>query len=376
MRAVEARDVETALRITPRFYPAALGFDLWPEILKDLCEVFDARASNLNVGHIRRNELLATAQYGVPQDLLARWLRIEDHLTADPRLRQSLHLPNRPLIERQLISEAEWHASQMYREVFEPFGFDSTLAAQVVIDDEGVTAVFGFIRGLGDAEFTDDDVARFHLYLPHFREAMRCAARVHCADARSDALASVFEGLRAAAIVTDRFGSVRYANNAARAFFAEGDGVTLIRGHIGAADRGARAALREAILRAVLSGGRRELVRLPRRERSALLASVARAGTTRDLPALRLMATVFVLDPEARYEGDVEALQRLFGLTRAEAEVMAAIAEGRTPREAAAAFGRAYETVRVQLKAVYGKTGARSQADLVGLARAVAEPAR
>ncbi|MBP7001098.1 hypothetical protein [Amaricoccus sp.] len=375
---MEAADLETALAITPRFYPAALDFDLWPDILKDLNVVFGARASNLNLGHITRNELIASAQHGVDDGVMARFLGIENHLEADPRLQKTLHLPNRPLFERQVISEAEWHASRMYREVMLPAGLDSTLATHMVVEEEGVSALVGFIRGVGDPPFVDADIQRFHLYLPHFREAMRCAARMHRAEAGRGALAELFDWMRVATVVTDRLGAVKHLNAAARELIAEGDGLVRAQDRLVAVDRNADRELRDAILRAIAASGpdpARTLVRIPRRRHATdLLVSVARvragSGSRASMP--RLLAALFVLDPERRYEGDAEALQRLFGLTRAEAAVMVAIGSGQRPREAGAALGRSYETVRSQLKAVYAKTGAASQADLVGLVQALA----
>jgi DNA-binding CsgD family transcriptional regulator len=67
-------------------------------------------------------------------------------------------------------------------------------------------------------------------------------------------------------------------------------------------------------------------------------------------------------------------LQRLFGLTAAEATVMAEIAAGARPAEIAEASGRSLETVRTHLKALYDKTGAKSQADLVRLTVSVLPP--
>jgi DNA-binding CsgD family transcriptional regulator/PAS domain-containing protein len=372
---VDQTDFETALAITPRFYPAALDFDLWPGVLKDLAAVFDARLAQVNLLDLRTREIVASTHYGVPDGLLAAYLAIENHLEADPRFVKSMQLPNRPFFERQVMPPATWHASRIYREVFAPFGVDSTLATYVVVEEDDVSATIGLVRGATDSDFTDDDVARFHLYLPHFREAVRCAVRVHRAEARADTLAELFDSMRVAAVVTDRFGAVQYRNAAAAALLAEGDGIACAHDRVVAAEPAATRALHEAIFRAAVGtdDAGRTLVLLPRRDRTSdLLVSVARIAAGG--PAHQLHAAVFVLDPEQRYEGDAEALQRLFGLTRAEAAVMVAIGAGSTAREAAAALGRSYETVRTQLKTIYSKTGARSQADLVGLVGAVAAP--
>ncbi len=64
-------------------------------------------------------------------------------------------------------------------------------------------------------------------------------------------------------------------------------------------------------------------------------------------------------------------LARVFGLTPGEAKVTAALLAGHSLPAIARLHGTSMETVRTQIKRVRGKTGARSQAQLVGiLARA------
>ena len=62
------------------------------------------------------------------------------------------------------------------------------------------------------------------------------------------------------------------------------------------------------------------------------------------------------------------ALRAAFGLTPAEARLAGLIADGIGVDEAAAKLGTARETVRSQLKAVFAKTGTRSQVSLAALA--------
>jgi DNA-binding CsgD family transcriptional regulator len=64
-------------------------------------------------------------------------------------------------------------------------------------------------------------------------------------------------------------------------------------------------------------------------------------------------------------------LRALYGLTPAEAKVAAGLAEGRTSAEIAARHSVSIGTLRNQLKAVFFKTGARRQAELVRLVLAL-----
>lgn len=78
--------------------------------------------------------------------------------------------------------------------------------------------------------------------------------------------------------------------------------------------------------------------------------------------------TVLVLiDLDRPHKPNTVALQRIFGLTAAEARLAQLIAHGDTPAEIAEANGLALATVRSQLTSVFAKTQTRRQAELVAL---------
>lgn len=64
---------------------------------------------------------------------------------------------------------------------------------------------------------------------------------------------------------------------------------------------------------------------------------------------------------------DLTAFRQLYGLTKAEARLCLSLYAGRTLQEAAAELGLAYETIRTCTKAVFAKTGTRSQSALCAL---------
>jgi DNA-binding CsgD family transcriptional regulator len=80
------------------------------------------------------------------------------------------------------------------------------------------------------------------------------------------------------------------------------------------------------------------------------------------------MLILFTLhDPDQGNQVDPAILDRLFGLTRAEARVANSLVQGLSPKDIAAASGVALGTVRTQLKSVFAKTRSRRQAELVRL---------
>ena len=103
-------------------------------------------------------------------------------------------------------------------------------------------------------------------------------------------------------------------------------------------------------------------------DRPATLAFVVMPGRgDRDRCVL-----LFVIDPERREEAEA-LMARAYGLTAAETEVVRAFLDGSSMQAIAACRGRSQATVRTQFQAALGKTGARSQAELMRNALALTQ---
>ena len=81
----------------------------------------------------------------------------------------------------------------------------------------------------------------------------------------------------------------------------------------------------------------------------------------------KVQCAVLVLAAMPTNAATIRRLQRLFGLTPAQCEVAAGVADGESIDCIAKRRGTSVLTVRTQLKHVYGKTGSRTQAELAGL---------
>jgi DNA-binding CsgD family transcriptional regulator len=124
-----------------------------------------------------------------------------------------------------------------------------------------------------------------------------------------------------------------------------------------------RGALRNASAASPLLG---YIIALPRTtQRPILLRSIQVAGSD-DSPSDRIVAIV-LLDLEQCPQPDDLVLQQVFGLTPAETRLAKRLTGGEDLSSISEDFGVKIGTLRMQLKAIFWKTGTRRQAELVAL---------
>ena len=128
--------------------------------------------------------------------------------------------------------------------------------------------------------------------------------------------------------------------------------------------------VRGAIKTLLTTGGRRfrldadHWAVVPREDRRPLVLHAVVIDGTAETDAHTVLILV---DLDGSPLPSPAALQTMFGLTAAEAQLALAIARGETPAGVARTRGVALATVRSQLASVLGKTQTRRQAELVAL---------
>ena len=79
------------------------------------------------------------------------------------------------------------------------------------------------------------------------------------------------------------------------------------------------------------------------------------------------LAVIFITDPDKPQEAPAELLQRLFGLTPAEAKLLERLVEGESLKNSAILLDISHNTARSQLRSIFEKTGTNRQAALIRL---------
>lgn len=165
-------------------------------------------------------------------------------------------------------------------------------------------------------------------------------------------------------------GRVLHANRAARALFANGEGLRERDGRLAAPALTDTVRLQAAIGHVLHSGTgvarRAPLLAMPREGKPPLVVSVLPTSTPAEEPG-DAAASVFAVDPATDVAAMLKPVSQLFRLSNVEAELATLLATGSTLGEAAAAMRVKEPTARSYLRQIFGKTETNRQTDLVRL---------
>ena len=221
-------------------------------------------------------------------------------------------------------------------------------------------------------EHGDDLAGRLQRLTPHLLRVAQLNRQFASLEARAVAAESVLDRLATAMLVLNMDGQVIYLNRQADRIMATADGLTIRGGKLEAYKLDESKALRGLIASAAASrlnigsqpGGVMAIGRRSGGRPYEVLAAPVSEATLKIGFSGPLIA-VFIREPETRVTTPVEWLRRIYGLTAAEGRVMQALLAGDKLEEVAARFAVTRDTVRSQLKAIFQKTGANSQSDLI-----------
>jgi DNA-binding CsgD family transcriptional regulator/PAS domain-containing protein len=256
----------------------------------------------------------------------------------------------------------------------EAHGIGPALRGIVDVAD-GMVAQVLIMRAAGEDAFTDDDAALLRRLLPALQRSLRAGRALRKAEFFHQVAFDALDAVPLGIAFVDAAGEITAANRIARQII-ESENVRAYQETIRRSEATARTPrLRRAVADAMSdlqdAGGEvLSAFAVPRRAGlrplTCLLAPVGASADGVDV-ADRPQAMLFIGDPEKPMEIDQRRLRQLYGLSRAEARVVALLAQGYKLDATAENLGLVYETVRKHLKQVFDKTGCDRQAELVRL---------
>ncbi len=337
------------------------------------------------------NELVAAEGTGDDVDILLAWFyyggqRREDlereyfevYHSQDERLPRLRQLPDSRVVHvTDLYTEEELRTSPTYNEMLRRAGTQNAL--NVRMDGPYGSRIIWAIADPIEADgWAPDQIEMVERLLPHIRQFFRIRQTLVSAEALGTSLAGLLDNTRIGVIHLDRRGRIVEANDRARGFLRQGDGLLDRDGFLRARLPATDADLQRLLAGALPTFGGGDLsgsiaVRhSPGRLRLALHVSPV-GNRQAEFSAHRVAALALIVEPGSQPRIDPDLVASILGLTPAESQVAVSLAEGRTIRDIAAATRRQESTIRWFMKQVYNKLGISRQADLVRLVLSLAE---
>ncbi len=362
--------------VVARLYDAGAGRIDWRQAFAPLAERFGLWSIALFGLTRRSRDALFICEGGLSgPDFALEYLRVYHRI--DPHVGPALALASEPgqWVHRQDRFDDDFiDRDPFYQEFLLPRGGRYTSCAKL-LEDEDMAVLLLMQRGQGRPPLSGDEVAVFDRLRRHLASALRLHLdRTGELAAGCGVACRILDRMRQALVITDEDLRIIYRNPAAQRLLARANAFSERNEHLVCRNRDDEARLRIA-------------VRAPG-------AGVAVAGASPASAVVRVIGSGFInpvmvlatgLPPAAespeqgeprltmlllhetahRRQIDPAVIGKVFQLTPAEAEVATGLAEGLSIEEIAAARGVTLETVRAQIRSVYGKTDVRSRADLV-----------
>jgi DNA-binding CsgD family transcriptional regulator len=351
-------------------YDTALDDSLWPGTAARIAKFFGSPSTVLKLhGNGAQVNLIECTKNLIVSEREQAWA--DDWHRRDLWVERSLaHGMLEVITDEDLVTPEEQLRSGFYQEWLRHLGIYHMLGA-VFPTTDGTTGVLGIHRPREAGAYTSADRMRAQALLPHLQRAMRLGQRLAAASRSHAPILEALDRLDTGVFIVD---------GACRIIHASAMAETLLRENKELAVTGGRLSLRQPaqhdkLLSAVRAGmdsahGRpaqpSAAFSVPRTNRLPLTLEVAplRPSTHR-VGQQRPSLLIIVRDPEAPIAAS--RLRDLFGLTRAESSVAAALGRGSSLEDITAAMGIGLSTVRSHLKRILAKTGTHKQAQAAAL---------
>jgi DNA-binding CsgD family transcriptional regulator len=364
-------------------YQAAVDPVLWPQVLEGVIAATHGdgamllHTDRLASGDYRR-ACAASCGFDVAEldAYLNRFQQINPIQAAMDEDHRRGRAPDPVATDQTWVPKDELVASEFYNTYMRSAGIHGVL--MIRLGDSYAAPNVNIMRKPGRGEFDRLEMEVAQALQGPLSRAYQLSRRVRAERQVEAGLAEFAERAAGALILADADGRIRHANRAAEALLAKADGLTAAQGRLKAATPEASRTLIQLIDRAAgedqgpdAAGG----MSAPRPSGARPLAlSVAPVSAEGEWPASReRLALILAVDPDEPVDAAPDLLRQLFGLTGAEAKVVAELAAGHEPKAVAERLGLSLNTVCVLIARAKAKTDTSRQADLVSLVVRIAQ---
>lgn len=364
-------------RVVALLYDAAAGLESWPDALRAIADLAKSPSAILFTPTLPPDHGLFLGHGLDPAvfESYGAYYHAKDVWFASGQ-RNRLYQGGMIATGEELVPKTEFESSEWYNDFCRPIDIYHLLSN--IVSPEGHPLIpmthLSLFRPRGGADFGAAERRFLATIHPHLERALVIRARMEAADTGTHALADILHRLSTAVALVRADGHLTFANRAAEAVLAAGDGLVSHRGRLAALRHSDNAILTQTIQLASTSARSAPeqatnacTAARPSGRRPYQIIVLPVSPRMQTAPNLAPSAVVFIIDPEATPEVPPARIARLLGLTGAEARLAAALAGGTSLADYAEAAGITEGTARWTLKQALAKTGTDRQSAFVAL---------
>lgn len=351
-------------------YDAAMQASLWPGTASRIAQALGSTSTVLKLhgpdGQVR---LLECTSNLVVSERDQAWA--DDWHRRDLWVERSVaHGLSRVITDEDLVTPQEQARSGFYQEWLSQLGIHHLLGA-VFPTAEGDVGVLGIHRPREAGAYSTRERRQAALLLPHLQRALRLGQRLAEVDHQHAVALQALDRFDTGVLVIDGSGRVLQTSAMADTLLRASPALAVVQGRLMPRQPSLRNALSALISAAMETAQGRvgkpaSVLLIPRPQGLPLTLEVAPLRpNAQAFGQVRPAVLVFLRDPDAPIAA--ARLRELYGLTRSEATVAAALGRGRSLNDIATQTGVSLGTVRTHLKRILAKTGTHRQAEAAAL---------
>lgn len=367
-----SREVEDELscfsRLVQALYEDLDTNDSWGAFLSELAEAIPATYYAFGAGVLpahSRNLDFPYSSFG-PRQHRARVVDPTPYASFDP----FVGLPEgQPVTLREFIPAARLERNPFFKDYLEVIDLVHVLGIDLCLPGT-YEARLRILRSRAKGDFSASEKKTCEDLVPHLRVAARMHVRLDSLAAERSLYAEALRELTAAMVMLGSEGEVVHMTRIAERVLGRTAGITVVDRRLILDDAGEHECFAAMTARA-LDASRRSGPSMPEALRLARSCPDQEVWlTVRPLPVGTSPGPAFRVavglggEPE-RPEACPEAVQKLLGLTRAEATIALALARGKSVKDAAREFSISISTARTHMRSIFRKTGINRQTELV-----------
>lgn len=368
-----SNEISGALQVIPKIYEGILDLEGLPALAEALVRLGGGHTGSLVVrSSADRLFLFSQMAYNLDPSSQKAW--VENFANISPLLPlERIARPGEVMTGSPVIASDAYQHSMFYNEWARKRDHYDYIGV-ILKKENAAMDYFAILRPHGAGLVTPFEVEQMKMIAPHLKRAYLVSNLLNEYRTQIDSLGNVIANAGFGVVLATPDGHVLYANDAAEALMRLRRGLCCRQGRISATDVKTAQQLQALIAAAslpangILSGG--SMILLDQEGEGSFVVHVvpvSRPSATRLAFQERLVTGLFIVDRNRGAGDRVNAFARLFGLTAAEARVLAALISGEGLTSAAERLAMTEPTARTHLRHILAKTDTHRQAELMRL---------